>query len=446
MDMHLDLHSHSGYAGGVGKTSFEDVERNMPYKGINVVGTGDCLFPSWKDELRRVLREEGHGIFKFNEDSSISYVLQTEIIITAEVGGGRRKGVHTLILFPSFESIDRVSEKIGGWGMKNTVGRPFLKCETPIDVGEKLIELKSIDEYIEIIPAHVLTPEGVFGSKAPVDHLSGFYGEFASDIRIIETGLSADPLILSLIPEFDDISFISNSDAHSPALDRMGREFTTIESKRDYASIIDSLRKNDIVGTAEFNPVEGRYFLTGHRAGRAGHDDSFCAFSPDHTPQGGICPICGKRLTIGVYERALELSRIQGAERHIGEMGYEVPFVHMVPLVEIISYSLGISNTSSKKVIDRYFRITSRINECDLWFEKPESIEKRLEGIVEYSILKNIMAVKDGNFCFNPAGYDGEYGNLVIGKSIDYDNINMVCLSEKGQDRGRPKGHYDASE
>jgi len=425
MELHLDLHSHSGYAGGVGNTSFEDIERNMPLKGINVVGTGDCFHPAWRKTLEDKLDEKDYGVFKYRDESEISYILQTEIIITADVGK-RRKGVHTVLLLPSFEAIDMCLEKLEGWGMKNTVGRPFLKCDGPIDVGHKLNQLKCLDEGIEIIPAHVMTPEGVFGSKAPVDSLSGFYGDYAEDIRMVETGLSADPLILSLIPELDDISLISNSDAHSPALNRMGREFTTIDAIPDYSSILSSLRKNRISGTAEFNPVEGRYFLTGHRAGRRGHDNHYCIYSPDHTPQDKICPICGKKLTIGVYERAIELSSVQGSCRCLDEAKAKVPFVHMVPLVEIIAYSLGISSISSKKVTDRYYRITSVMNECDLWFERPGKIESALEGIVEYKIVNNILSVKKDEFCFMPAGYDGMYGSLSIGDKADYNDVNVL--------------------
>jgi len=425
MELHLDLHSHSGYAGGVGNTSFEDIEKNMPLKGINIVGTGDCMHPAWNAVLRSNLKEEGEGLYKHKMESGISYILQTEIIITADVGNSR-KGVHTVLLFPSFEAVERAVDLLESWGMKNTVGRPFLKCCDSNDVGERMKDLLSIDEGIELIPAHVMTPEGVFGSKAPVDHLSDFYGEAYEDIRIIETGLSADPLILSLIPELDDKSFISNSDAHSPALNRMGREFTTVDCDRDYRSIIGCLRENKIVGTAEFNPVEGRYFLTGHRAGRKGHEDHFCVFSPSQTPEGGKCPICGKRLTVGVYERALELSKVQGNERFLDEAKADVPFVHMVPLVEIIAYSMGISSLSSKKVIDRYYRITSRINECDLWFKDTNEIESTLEGLVEYKVINDIISVKKDNFCFEPAGYDGVYGKLMIGQTTDYEDVNII--------------------
>ncbi|RZN50599.1 hypothetical protein EF808_01085 [archaeon] len=426
MHLNLDLHSHSGYAGGVGNTSFDAIERNMPLKGIDIVGTGDCLHPIWYDMLRSTLHESSTGLFSVTDDSTISYMLQTEIIITADIGD-RRKGVHNVILFPTFESVDATRSLLEKWGVKNTVGRPFLCCEGPDDVARKLSAIHGVDDMIEIVPAHVMTPEGVFGSKAPVDSLCDFYSDATDLMSMVETGLSADPLILAMVPELDRMTLISNSDAHSPALHRMGREFTTVDARRSYESIITGLRRGHVVHTAEFNPSEGRYFLTGHRAGRKGHTQGeYCIFSPRHTPPDGKCPICGKSLTVGVLERAAHLSRAQGEERTLDSVRPSTQFVHMVPLVEIIAHNRGISSVSSKKVLSAYHEVTSICNECDLWFESESAVRKMLAGIVTDSLIDDIIQVKRGNFTFTPAGYDGEYGALTIGVQGDVEDVSIV--------------------
>jgi PHP family Zn ribbon phosphoesterase len=361
-----------------------------------------------------------------HDESPISYVLQTEIIITADIGN-RRKGVHNVVLFPSFESVERTCTLLEGWGVKNTVGRPFLCCEGPDDVACKLSAIYDIDDLIEVVPAHVMTPEGVFGSKAPVESLHDFYGDATELLSMVETGLSADPQVLAMVPELDRMTLISNSDAHSPALHRMGREFTTIDARRDYESIIKTLRRGHVIHTAEFNPSEGRYFLTGHRAGRKGHEDGgHCIFSPRHTPSDGLCPICGKPLTMGVLERAGILSRAQGEERTLDSVRPAKPFVHMVPLVEIIAHNRGISSVSSKKVISTYLDITTACNECDLWFESESTVRRLLAGIAHDSLIEDIIQVKKGNFTFRPTGYDGEYGTLVIGERDDVRDVATV--------------------
>ena len=150
--------------------------------------------------------------------------------------------------------------------MKNTIGRPFITNENKAQLVERLFEIKAIDPYLEIIPAHVMTPEGIMGSKNSLNSIKEFYGDFTSEIKAIETGLSADPKMLERIPDFANLTMISNSDCHSSALNRIGREFTTLEMKEmNYFEMINSIRENRVKFTAEFNPKEGKFFGTGHR-------------------------------------------------------------------------------------------------------------------------------------------------------------------------------------
>ena len=138
------------------------------------------------------------------------------------------------------------------------------------------------------------------------ESIDEFFGESSSYIHAVETGLSADPMILGMIPELDNRTLISNSDCHSGASHRLGREFTTLDIKeKTYRGIIDAIRNGKVIRTAEFNPAEGRYFLTGHRGDKKGHEGVACSFSPSFAPADNICPICSKKLTIGVLQRSL---------------------------------------------------------------------------------------------------------------------------------------------
>jgi PHP family Zn ribbon phosphoesterase len=334
MKLNVDLHCHSGASGGVGNLDIEKIAETMPMKGIELLGTGDCLHPEWNSTLKQILNESSEGIFTPTFKSAIKFILQTELIFTCSVETGR-KSVHIVFLFPSFEAVGKMKSLFEEWNVKNTIGRPFVKCDDKEDVAKKLNQIKKIDDLIEIIPAHVMTPQGVFGSDNPINYLNEFFGDAEELIYAVETGLSADPIILGLIPELDKRTLISNSDAHSHHLARLGREFTTLDIKDlTYSAIIKAIRTNNVIRTAEFNPAEGRYFLTGHRAGKTGHGDKFCVFSPKYTPKNRRCPICGKKITVGVLERALELNIVQGEDRNLGFLPPNSrPFVHMVPLV-----------------------------------------------------------------------------------------------------------------
>jgi len=281
-----------------------------------------------------------------------------------------------------------------------------------------------------------MTPQGVFGSNIRINHLTDFFGPVSSRLQIFETGLSADPEFLALIPELDNRTLISCSDAHSSALHRMGREFTVVSiPKIDYKSIINALRKNNVSLTAEFPPEEGRFFLTGHRSGRKSpgihEDNEYCYFSPQHVPSSDICPICQKTLTIGVYQRCVEISKAQGVERKLGNFQPKKKFIRMVPLIDIIAHVLNIKTKTSKSVIENYHQVIAQTGpERNLWQYSSNEVDSRLMDKIDSSIRKAILQVKAENFTFQPYGFDGVYGSLIIGQKGNYKKVKVIKTSK----------------
>ena len=51
MNLVVDLHSHSPYAGASGKVDFERLRFVMGVKGIDIYGSGDILLEKWEKEL-----------------------------------------------------------------------------------------------------------------------------------------------------------------------------------------------------------------------------------------------------------------------------------------------------------------------------------------------------------------------------------------------------------
>ncbi|MDR1611988.1 MAG: endonuclease Q family protein [Planctomycetota bacterium] len=424
----VDLHSHSGYAGGVGDISLAAVARTMAVKGIDAFGVGDCLHPGWREALSASLVEREEGLFALGDApgalKAARFVLQTEVIITSAAPLGGRKGTHVVLTFPNFAVVDRAIALLRRWRVKIDIGRPFIKCGDAGDVGQRCAELAALDPGVMIVPAHVLTPQGVFGSDHPVDSLRDVFGSYASEIAAVETGLSADPELLALLPELDDMTLLSNSDCHSGALNRVGREFTALEvASPGYPGIVEAIRRKQVAYTAEFNPAEGRYFLTGHKAGLERHGGAYCFFSPDKTPKDGLCPICGKKLTIGVLERILRLSRVQSPDGK-GRSAEDTPprqrAVRLVPLVEVIAAGLGVRNVSSKKAAQVFSAVTGIFGtELELWEQPSDAIARELAGKIPDPALAAILQVRNGDFSFRP-GFDGVYGGLVLGEKIDW--------------------------
>jgi PHP family Zn ribbon phosphoesterase len=451
LEIAVDLHAHSVFAGGTQglKVSPETRDSNrkkavlhiektnetMPLKGIDLIGTGDCQFEVWTEILKDILEEDKPGIFFLQGFDQTRYILQTEIIFTAPIGK-HSKVVHVVFLFPDFSSVETFRDLLAKWGVKHRkMARPFVKCNSSDQVSERIFSILNIDPWIEAIPAHIMTPQGVFGSNVRVNHLSEFFGSVASRLNIFETGLSADPEFLALIPELDNRVLVSSSDAHSGALHRMGREFTVLSTNKiDYQSIISALRKNHISETIEFPPEEGRFFLTGHRAGRKHPglhgENEYCYFSPQNVPSNDICPICNKHLTIGVFQRCVEISQIQGTARELGKIIPKRKFVRMVPLVDILSHVLSVKTKTAKTIITKYREITSIVGpERSLWQCTQEEVKEKLIDQVDKRVLDAIQEVKEGNFTFSPYGYDGIYGNLIINQRGQFTDVNVINSS-----------------
>ncbi len=408
MNISVDLHSHSGYAGGVGKIELTDVSATMKMKGIDVFATGDILLPARYNCLEKELVCQNNGLYKLHNNDKSNFLLQTEIILTVKLAGYKNKTVaHHVILFPDFKSIKKMAKLMDDWGQKNTIGRPFIVSDSREQMVERLFAITNIDPRIEIIPAHIMTPDGVLGCKNMLESIEEFYGDFLANIHAVETGLSADPPMLEQIPYVSDLTLISNSDCHSAALNRIGREFTNLNiDSLSYEQIITSIRENKVNFTAEFNPAEGRYYRTGHASKRHVGKDYYILSDEDKLINK--CPICGKKMVIGVYDRVKQL-----ADRNI--LALKRKFYPLIPLIEVVAYSLELKSITSKRVIEVYMDIIALSGtEIALWACTESEIIELLDKRIPLKTMYAIIAVKKGQFKFDPPGFDGEYGKLKI--------------------------------
>lgn len=402
MKLAVDLHSHSSYAGGVGKIRLDDISAIMKMKGIDVFGTGDCLCPARTAELASRLQERFPGLYSLTGDESL-FLLQTEVIFTTRLPGHKNRIIaHHLLLFPDFAAIHRVQELFSRWQVKNTIGRPFLTSTDRVQLQDQMFSILGQDQDIELIPAHIMTPDGVYGSRNNLGELLEFYGDFLPNIHAIETGLSADPSMLEKIPDLADRTFISGSDCHSAALNRIGREFTILEATDlSYVGIVRAIRGNQVVLTAEFHPAEGKYYLTGHRSTRPGHKHSL--WYEESTASGGICPVCGKTMLSGVKQRCSQLQddEIKPLPRK---------FLYHIPLIEIIALT-GYPKKKTEFIYKQIIEIAG--SEIALW--QSFNLQELLDKSIDPQTIKLILAVKNGDFFYDPPGFDGLYGKLYVG-------------------------------
>jgi len=217
--------------------------------------------------------------------------------------------------------------------------------------------------------------------------------------------LSSDPPMNWLLSSNDRFTLVSNSDSHSAWPWRLGREANVFELEQfSYREIIDAIREKDAKRfkfTIETPPAFGKYHYSGHRA---------CGVSlpPQEAMRlGNRCPKCGRKLTIGVEQRVEEL-----ADRPVGfKPEGAIPFMHLLPLSEIIATVLGDINVASKKVWEVYNAVVGRFgDELSVLIDIP--MEKLVE-VVDSRIADATIRAREERVKVVP-GYDGVYGKLIV--------------------------------
>src|SRR5262245_63903664 len=83
-----------------------------PRKGLDLVGTGDCLHPGWCEELAEFLVEDGCGLLRPKDGGALRFALTVELETIFQVGE-LDKRLHLLALLPDFEDVKRLQSAFG---------------------------------------------------------------------------------------------------------------------------------------------------------------------------------------------------------------------------------------------------------------------------------------------------------------------------------------------
>ncbi|MEY8339347.1 UvrD-helicase domain-containing protein [Lachnospiraceae bacterium 62-35] len=427
-----DLHIHSRYSRATSKDGIpEYLELWARKKGIQVIGTGDFTHPAWRKELEEKLDPAEDGLYRLKEEYRIKAegtAMESEsarFIVSGEISsiykkGGRVRKVHSLLLLPGLEEADRLSAKLEAIGNIHSDGRPILG----LDCRDLLEIMLDICPSGMLIPAHIWTPHfSMFGAFSGFNTVEECFGDMTPYIHALETGLSSDPPMNWRLSALDAYQLISNSDAHSPA--KLGREANLFETELSYEGLKRAIETGEgLKGTIEFFPEEGKYHYDGHRK------CNIC-FSPSQTEEhGGKCPVCGRKLTIGVDHRVEQLAdRNEGYIRQDGK-----PYESLVPLPEVIGASTGRSSAGTA-VGQQYERLIGSLGaEFKILREVPiEEIRKE----AGYLISEGIRRLRDGQVKRMP-GFDGEYGTIKLFEPGEIDNLDgqMSLFAGFGLDMG----------
>lgn len=379
-------------------------------KGIRVLGTGDFTHPGWMKELREKL-EPSEGLFRLKsgfriressfppekEENAVFFILTAEISTIYSRDGKVRK-VHHLLFAPDFDAVEKIQARLSRIGSIVSDGRPILG----IDSRDLLELMLSVSENVFFVPSHIWTPWfSALGDKSGFGTIEECYGSLAREIHAVETGLSSDPPMNWMCSFLDRYTLISNSDAHSPQ--KLGREANLFDTELQYQAIISAMKNglpDRFLGTLEFFPQEGKYHFDGHR--KCG-----LCWDPRRTLEHeGICPQCGKPVTIGVMNRVLRL-----ADRENGSTRPDkAPFLSVIPLQEVVAEILN-APPGSKRVLQKYHALVMKAgSEFNLLVHFAREEVKRIGGEV---LAEAIGRMRGGKVTVRE-GYDGEYGEIRV--------------------------------
>ncbi len=441
MEFIADLHVHSKYSRATAKNlDLENLYIAAQLKGVTVVGTGDFTYPAWFSELSEKLEPAEPGLFKLKQDYAkycdqeiprtchqpVRFILSTEISNIYKKNDKTRKN-HNLVLLPDLDAVEKLNAKLDKIGNIKSDGRPILG----LDARNLLELLLETSEQGYLIPAHIWTPWfSMLGSKSGFDAVEECFEDLTPHIFAVETGLSSDPPMNWRVSGLDRLTLVSNSDAHSPM--NIGREANLFDTQMSFAGIKSALETGDpdkFKGTFEFYPEEGKYHFDGHR-------NCGIRFEPQETIRhNGVCPECGKGLTLGVLYRVEELADrpddLSASNRQ--------PYYSIIQLTDILAeiFSVG---SASKKVQMNYRALLNQLgSESDILHRlSTDEIDKAGIPLLGQAIRK----MRDREIEVIP-GYDGEYGKVKIFRAQEREQLqgqkSLFSISPSASVEHRPK-------
>ena len=365
-----DIHIHSCFSMASSPRMLPgEILAGSRIKGISVIGTGDILHPKWRK--------------MWLEQPVPDDIL---VIPTTEVEGLKR--VHHLIVLPDFDAAADLAERFSG-SSKNirSNGRPQVKLP-----GDEI--LRQVHDVGGIGgPAHAFTP--YTSVYAAFDSLASCYGD--EQVDLLELGLSADSSYGAGILELDSIPFLTNSDAHSPEPAKLGRECTILDlNSFSVKGVMNAISSGSIVMNIGFFPEEGKYNQTA--CSRCFRHYSL----EDATNLKWRCPDDDGRIKKGVKDRARSLSS--------GIVSPRPQYLHLIPLIEIISRILNTSGPTVRRCRELYDRCIQAFGDeiTILTQTNPEEIRE-----ISPILSDAIMAFRRGEIVLHPGG-GGRYGSFDI--------------------------------
>ena len=386
MIISADLHLHSPYTKRLdAPTSLQQFSLNAKLKGIQILGTGDCLHPRWMQQIQQ-LTEVDSGTYQYGH---------TRFVLTTEIE--TKDQIHHLVFFPDATAATEFRERIKPYTPNiSKHGRPKIEL-TSADTAEHATEIGAL-----IGPAHIFDSHSGLYSRYP--SLKECYQHMISSISFVELGLAGNTYLADKIHELHKYTFLSNSDTHNPHPIRLAREFTQFKVKKptfnELALGIKRHNGNKPVLNIGIPPQEGKYFDTACKKCHMRYSFYQAA------EQQWKCE-CGGSIKKGVSDTIAQKASFQPCQHPI----YRPQYASFLPLHEIITRVYHEQNPFTERVNAEWHKLVSIFgSEIEILLSTP--IED-LSKIVPASLTEAIYSFRNATVHFHPGG-GGTYGSLTI--------------------------------
>lgn len=434
-----DLHIHSPHSIAVSKNlDLDSMAHTSKMKGLSVLGTGDITQPDWRNYLERNLEKKG-GVYRYK---NISFIIQTEL--------EDEESIHHVVLLPTIESGAELMKKIDPHTKNvtgNYAGRPHVNVP-PAEILDIVHDVGGVCG-----PAHAFTPFKAIFRANKFSNLIECYGEMADKVDFLELGLSADTDLADRLACLSEITFLSNSDAHSEGPQSLGREFNKFEIEEpSFDEIVKALKRQDarkITLNVGMEPKLGKYPMLFCRRCRKrvrlyleenlperfadlnfkqsltekySSNDNFIYYVfknetdlqnfKSQIGQGNVkCVSCEKtgkssKIKLGVFDRIDEIADYPEPNHP----DHRPPYLDIIPLVEMLRVVAGVKSVKTKSVKRPYKKLIHEYgNEFEILTNNDILPKLRKDGFEKLADI--IEAFHEKKVDFVPGG-GGKYGKI----------------------------------
>ncbi len=384
--VYADLHIHIGSAQGkrvkitasTKLTLRSIIDDFAIIKGLAIVGIVDCgSDPVFSELCEMLINNEVYE----HPNGGIITSKGLCVLLGSEIES--KEGVHLIIYVPTINALEKMRKFLKG-RVKNTV----LSTQSTNATITELINLSYLIDGI-ICPAHVFTPyKGIYGSWS--DKLSVSLGRTFAYIKAIELGLSADTEMADHISELRNLTFISNSDAHSGP--NIGREYNALRLKElSFKEVKMALENTDgrrVINNYGIDPRLGKYY---------NNYCPSCHSNFEKSLSDSVCPACNTSGVVkGVCQRIAAIADREQAHHPINRAQY----LYRIPLLSLPGFGIKTVAKLRKKFS----------NEIEIM----ENVAaEELRKVIGEEKSNAIMRIRSGDFDIKPGG-GGLYGKVVF--------------------------------